>query len=443
MTNYIVHQFTDAHLAQYGYLIESDKEAAVIDPARDIRPILAMLKEKGLTLKAIIETHPHADFVSGHLELHNQTKAPIYISKLVGAAYDHIGFDDGDKIALGSVTLHALNTPGHSPDSISILVRDADEVEQALFSGDTLFVGDVGRPDLREKAGNIQAKREELAGMMFDTVQNILKPLPDSLIVYPAHGAGTLCGKALRDAPSTTIGEERATNPAFRDMSRKEFVAFLTDGQPMIPQYFGYDVALNRNGAPNLLASMSRIPTLVDFPAEALVIDTRDAEHYNAGHVRGALHIAESGRKFETWMGTIVRPDERFVLIVQDEDARSRVLQRIAKIGYELNIDGVIVGDTGSEKAHVVDIDTFLSHASDYTIVDVRQTYENEKNPLFGHALNIPLNELRDRTADIPTDKPIAVHCAGGYRSMVGESIITSALGIPVFDIAENVCTLS
>lgn len=443
MKNYIVHQFTDAHLAQYGYLIESGKEAAAIDPARDIRPILAMLEEKGLTLKAIIETHPHADFVSGHLELHEQTGALIHISTLLGAAYDHVGFDNGDSIPLGTVTLESLHTPGHSPDSISILVRDENGKEQALFSGDTLFVGDVGRPDLREKAGNIQAKREELAGMMYDTVQNILKPLQDSVIVYPAHGAGTLCGKALRDAPSSTIGEERSSNPAFREMSKKEFVAFLTEGQPMIPQYFGYDVALNRNGAPNLLASLSHIPTLVDVPAQALVIDTRDAKHYNAGHVRGAFHIAESGLKFETWIGTIVRPNERFVLVVQDEDAHSSVLQRIAKIGYESNVDGVIVGDVGSETAHAIDIDTFLSHAGDYIIVDVRQTYENEKNPLFSHALNIPLNELRDRTADIPTDKPIAVHCAGGYRSMVAESILSSALGIPVFDIGENVRTLS
>lgn len=443
MNNYTVHQFTDVNLAQYGYLIESGTEAAVIDPARDIRPIIAMLEEKGLSLKAVIETHPHADFVSGHLELHALTGAPIYVSKLLGAAYDHVGFDTGDRIPLGTVTLHSLNTPGHSPDSISILLRDADGTDQALFSGDTLFVGDVGRPDLREKAGNIQAKREELAGMMYDTVQNVLKPLPDHVIVYPAHGAGTLCGKALRDAPSTTIGEERENNPSFREMSKEEFIVMLTEGQPMIPRYFGYDVAMNRNGAPDLDESLKRIPALADMPADVLVVDTRDAVHYNGGHYKGALHIAENGRSFETWLGTIVRPDERFVLVVQDADARNRVLRRIAKIGYEQNMDGVIVGDAGSEKAHVVDIDRFLSHAEDYTIVDVRQSYENEKNPLFGHALNIPLNELRDRTADIPTDKPVAVHCAGGYRSMVAESILTSALNIPVFDIGEQVRRLS
>lgn len=441
--NYTIHQFTDSNLAQYGYLVWSGTDAAVIDPARDIRPILSMLEENGLTLKAIIETHPHADFVSGHLELHTLTGAPIYISTLLGAAYDHTGFDDGDSITLGTVTLESLNTPGHSPDSISILVRDEHGKEQVLFSGDTLFVGDVGRPDLREKAGNIQAKREELAGMMYNTVQNVLKPLPDSVIVYPAHGAGTLCGKALRDAPSTTIGDERATNPAFQEMSKQEFIAMLTDGQPMIPQYFGYDVALNRNGAPDLNKSLSRIPTVNNIPADTLVIDTRDAAHYNAGHMHGALHIAETGLKFETWLGTIVSPEEHFILVVHDEASRSRILERIAKIGYELNIDGVIVGDTGTEESHDIDIDTFLTQAADYTIVDVRQTYENEKNPLFSHALNIPLNELRDRTQEIPTNKPIAVHCAGGYRSMVAESILTAALGVPVFDIGEHVRRLS
>lgn len=441
--NYTIHQFTDPNLAQYGYLIWSGTDAAVIDPARDIRPILTMLEEKGLTLKAIIETHPHADFVSGHLALHTLTGAPIYISTLLGAAYDHIGFDDGDSITLGSVTLHALHTPGHSPDSISILVRDADGTEQVLFSGDTLFVGDVGRPDLREKAGNIQAKREELAGMMYDTVQTVLKPLPDSVIVYPAHGAGTLCGKALRDAPSTTIGDERATNPAFQEMSKEAFVTMLTDGQPMIPQYFGYDVALNRNGAPDLAQSLSHIQTVTGSAGQTLVVDTRGAAQYNAGHLHGALHIGESGLKFETWLGTIVRPDERMTLVVQDEAARTRVLERIAKIGYDLNVDGVIVGNVGNETTHVVAIETFLQHAADYTIVDVRQAYENERNPLFSHALNIPLNELRDRTQEIPVDKPIAVHCAGGYRSMVAESILTSTLGVPVFDIGEDVRKLS
>lgn len=442
MNSYTIHQFTDSNLAQYGYLIASGTNAAVVDPARDIRPILDLLEKDGLTLRAIIETHPHADFVSGHSELRSLTGATIYVSTLLGAGYDHRGFDNGDSIKIGDITLEALNTPGHSPDSISILLRDEKGQEQALFSGDTLFVGDVGRPDLREKAGNIQAKREELAGMMYDTVQNVLKRLPDHVIVYPAHGAGTLCGKSLRDALSTTIGEEKATNPAFREMSKEQFITMLTEGQPMIPQYFGYDVALNRVGAPSLGESLARIQQLADIPTDTLVVDTRHAEQYNKGHVRGALHIAESGLKFETWLGTVVRPDEKFVVIVQDEVAQKRVLERIAKIGYEMNVRGVYVGAGGDEQSHPIDIDAFLKSAKDYSVVDVREPYEAEENPLFGHAQNIPLTVLRERVKEIPTGKPIAVHCAGGYRSMVAESIIASAISAPVYDIAEHVRTM-
>lgn len=442
MNSYTIHQFTDSNLAQYGYLIASGADAAVIDPARDIRPILQQLEKDGLTLKAIIETHPHADFVSGHSELHALTGASIYVSTLLGAEYEHRGFDDGDSIKVGDITLEALNTAGHSPDSISILLRDEKGQEQALFSGDTLFVGDVGRPDLREKAGNIQAKREELAGMMYDTVHNVLKRLPDHVIVYPAHGAGTLCGKSLRDALSTTIGEEKATNPAFREMSKAEFIAMLTEGQPMIPQYFGYDVALNRVGAPSLMESLARIEQLTDIPADILVVDTRSADQYNTGHVRGALHIAESGLKFETWLGTVVKPKEKFIVVVEDAVAQQRVLERVAKIGYDMNVRGVYIGSGGDEKSHSMDIDVFLKNAENYTVVDVREPYEAEENPLFGHAKNIPLTVLRERVAEIPVDKPIAVHCAGGYRSMVAESIITAALNVPVFDIAEHVRTL-
>jgi glyoxylase-like metal-dependent hydrolase (beta-lactamase superfamily II)/rhodanese-related sulfurtransferase len=443
MTNYNIHQYTDSNLAQYGYLIRSGAEAAVIDPPRDIGPILEILHRDGLTLKAIVETHPHADFVSGHLELHAQTGALIHVSRLLGAEYDHAGFDNGDTLSVGHVALEALNTPGHSPDSISILLRDEQGAEQALFSGDTLFVGDVGRPDLREKAGNIQAKREELAGMMFDTVQTILKKLPDHVVVYPAHGAGTLCGRTLRDAPSTTIGEEKTSNPAFRDMTRDAFIAMLTQGQPFIPQYFPFDVSVNRRGAPALRESLESIPRVDSIPEEILVIDTRGADQFNKGHIRGALHIAESGLRFETWVGTIVAPDEPFIVIAQDEEVLKRVLSRIAKIGYEQNIRGAHAGDIGKEQTHELDLQELLKNAAHYTIIDVRQPYETESNPVFAHAINIPLDTLRASVSSIPADKPVAVHCAGGYRSMIAESILSSQLSVPVYDIGEHVRSIS
>lgn len=444
MQNFIVHQLTDANLAQYGYLVISNGEAAAVDPARDIEPILALLKAENATLKAVIETHPHADFVSGHLELSSVTGAPVYISKLVGAEYTHVGFDTGDSISLGTVTLEAINTAGHSPDSISILLRDETDKEQVLFSGDTLFAGDVGRPDLREKAGNIQAKREELAGMMYDTVQNILKKLPDHVVVYPAHGAGTLCGKALRDASSTTIGEERATNPSFKEMTKTEFVTRLTEGQPYIPQYFPFEVGINKAGAAALEESLKDLKDISSLPEGILLLDTRSADAYNAGHIAGALHIAESGLRFETWVGTVIAPDENFIVIVQDAQARTRVLHRIAAIGYEKNIRGVFVGDTGTLKSQALDIDAFTQDPSAYTIIDVRQTSEADAKPVFSHALNIPLHELRLRVQEIPQDRPIAVHCAGGYRSMVGESIVAShVLAVPVFDIGERILSIS
>ena len=441
MKQYTITQFADPHLAQYGYSIISNGEAAIVDPPRDIRPILELLEKEQAVVIAIIETHPHADFVSGHLELHMVTGAPIRVSALLGADYSHVPFDTGDTITLGTVTLEAINTPGHSPDSISILVRDEQGVEQVLFSGDTLFVGDVGRPDLRESSGNMQAKREELAGMMYETVQTILKKLPDHVTVYPAHGAGTLCGKALRDAPSTTIGEEKASNPAFEDMTKDAFVAKLTEGQPFIPQYFPFEVGLNKAGAPPLDASLQRIEDVDSLPADMLIVDTRSRQTYDAGHVPKSLHIDESGLRFETWLGTIVAPDEKFVVVVENTEARNRVLRRIAAIGYEQNVYGVYVGPTGTSLGHLLKLEEIRQSPTSYTIIDVRQTYENEQDPLFAHAQNIPLNELRNRIQEVPTDKPVAVHCAGGYRSMIAQSILSSQLSVPVYDIGEDIHT--
>jgi len=442
MSPHSIHQFFDKHLSQYGYLIISNGEAAVIDPPRDVQPMLDVLQEQNVTLKNIIETHPHADFVSGHLELHILTGATIHVSKLLGADYEHKSFDTGDGIILGAITLESINTPGHSPDSISILLRNAEGKQEALFSGDTLFVGDVGRPDLRETAGNMQAKREELAGMMYETVHTILQKLPDDTVVYPAHGAGSLCGKALRDAPSTTIGEEKSSNPAFQEMSKEAFVSMLTEGQPFIPQYFPFEVGINKAGATGLQESLASLKQITEIPNGVLVLDTRSSKSYNAGHIDKALHIAENGMRFETWLGTIIAPDEQFVVVIQDEESMNRVLKRIASIGYEQNILGVYMGNVGKKQSHPLDIEALKASPKDYTIVDVRQSYEHEDNPLFAHAMNIPLNELRERVAEIPQGKPIAVHCAGGYRSAVAQSIISAQSEMTVVDIGEHIRTI-
>jgi glyoxylase-like metal-dependent hydrolase (beta-lactamase superfamily II) len=227
-----IKQFYDEGLAHASYAIESEGKIVLVDPERNPKQYYDYEKANKAKIVAVIETHPHADFVSSHLEFHQNDKVNIYVSKLVGADYPHIGFDEGDSFQLGKVSLHALHTPGHSPDSISILLKDENGKEHALFSGDTLFIGDVGRPDLRENAGNMKSKRMELAKMMYHTVQDKLKPLEDHIIVFPGHGAGSLCGKNLSDARQSTMGEQKTSNWAFGEKDEKTFVNMLLEGQP-------------------------------------------------------------------------------------------------------------------------------------------------------------------------------------------------------------------
>lgn len=244
-----IKQFEDKNLAHYSYAIHSNGEIALIDPARDPQPYYDFAKQRHAKITAVIETHPHADFVSSHLEIHETTRATIYVSKLLGAEYAHHFFDDGDTISLGKSTLKALNTPGHSPDSISIVALDENGMEQAVFTGDTLFIGDCGRPDLREQAGAITSPRTELAKQMYHSLRDKLITLPDSVMVYPAHGAGSLCGKGLSEQSSSTIGAEKMSNWSLQPMSETDFVQKLLTDQPFIPKYFPFDVGINKKGA--------------------------------------------------------------------------------------------------------------------------------------------------------------------------------------------------
>ena len=241
----------------------------------------------------------------------------------------------GDILKLGNAVLRAINTPGHSPDSITIVASENETT--ALFTGDTLFIGDVGRPDLREKAGNMQAKREELAEMMYDTMQNKYSDLPDDAIVYPAHGAGSLCGKGMSDASSSTLGDERKNNWAFQKQSKEEFMDTLLDGQPFIPSYFSYDVEVNKKGAPVLEPVLSEIPFAENAIADGLIIDTRSEEEFKKSHIEGSFNIqaVSDNAKFETWLGSIVEPNEKFTLVISNKDDRSKLLNRVSKIGYE------------------------------------------------------------------------------------------------------------
>ncbi len=436
-----VEQFYDNGLAHASYAIEHNGLVAIIDPGRDPKPYLDFANSHRAKIITVIETHPHADFVSSHLELHKATGATIYASKLVGADYPHQGFDEGGVISLGDVTLHALNTPGHSPDSISIVLKDQQGVHHSVFTGDTLFIGDVGRPDLRENAGNITAQREELARQMYRSTREKLMLLPEDTLVYPAHGAGSLCGKNLSTDTVSSIGRELRENYALQQMSEDEFVEILLEGQPFIPKYFGYDVDLNKQGAPDMspaVAAVARPEAGTTPEPGVLVIDTRPQDQFKTGHLPGAINLMDGG-KFETWLGSIVGPEEKFYLIAEDEAARETVINKAAKIGYEVNIKaallppGFMMGMTP-----ILQVPEFSNNLSDYTIVDIRNHGEFADGAMFASAISIPLPELRERAAEIPTDKPIVIHCAGGYRSAAGSSIVEAAQisDQPVFDLS-------
>lgn len=424
-----IKQFYDDGLAHASYAIVSDRKIVLIDPGRNPQQYLDFAASQNAKIIAVIETHPHADFVSSHLEFHQRDKVTLYVSKLVGAEYPHEGFDEGDMVKLGKVSFHALHTPGHSPDSISVLLKDENGKDHALFSGDTLFVGDVGRPDLRENVGNMKAQRVELAKMMYHSVQDKLKPLADDILVFPAHGAGSLCGKNLSDARQSTIGEQRATNWAFGDMDEKTFVDSLLEGQPYIPKYFGYAVDLNKKGAPAYEESISKIESLTNgamLPSNALVIDARKNTLFAEGHIPGAINIMNGG-KFETWLGSIVGSEEHFYIVSDDEAELKELVEKAAKIGYEQLIHGVVVNPAGmTEKMASFDISVFKENPDAYTIVDIRSKDEYTNAPIFDQSINIPLHQLRERTNEIPTQKPILVHCAGGYRSAAGSSIVNA-----------------
>jgi hydroxyacylglutathione hydrolase len=443
MKNYQIKQFEDKGLAHFSYAVLADNQIVLIDPARDSQPYYDFAAAHDAKIIGVIETHPHADFVSSHDEIHKTTGATLYVSEMVGADYRFQAFDEGDEIALGEgIKLKAIHTPGHSPDSISIVLSENGK-NRAVFTGDTLFIGDVGRPDLREKAGKLQAKREELARSMYHSTREKLMRLEDDVLVYPAHGSGSLCGKALSDANSSTIGQEKMSNYALQQMTEEEFVKILLEDQPFIPKYFPYNVALNKQGAPSYIEGIQKVERLnKNFTPEAgaLIIDGRPSGAFRSSHLPGAINLM-NGEKFETWLGSIVSPNESFYLVAQDQDALELLIEKSAKIGYELLIKGAFVYDAQDGNSVVeFDKEAFKKDPGAYTIVDIRNESETKKGLVFDNAINIPLPELRERTGEIPADKPVVVHCAGGYRSAAGSSIIREALPkTTVFDMSEAI----
>ncbi|MBZ9630356.1 MBL fold metallo-hydrolase [Salegentibacter sp. LM13S] len=440
-----IKQFKDEPLAHYSYALISNGEMALVDPSRNPMQYYKFAEENNAKIVAVFETHPHADFVSGHLQIQKETGATIYISEKVGVEYSHTPFDEGDEVKIGNASIKPLHTPGHSPDSLTFIAEENGET--VMFSGDTLFIGNVGRPDLREKAGNMKAKRVELAKQMYNTMQTKFNDLPDDTLIYPAHGAGSLCGKNMSDASSSTLGNERQGNWAFKDQTEEEFLEEILKDQPFIPSYFGFNVEINRKGALNVQKAKYEVPVklYVDSLEEegTTVVDTRDGNVYKKGHLPNSINIMarSEGDKYETWLGAIIEPEEEFYLVVESVDQIDDLLERTAKIGYEKQMKGVVtLSEKVSKSSDDFKLEDFKSNKDNYTIVDIRNESEIEEGKIFDDAKAIPLNELRDRADELPEDKPFMVHCAGGYRSAAGSSILENKFkNAKVFDLSEAI----
>ncbi|RMF53136.1 MAG: MBL fold metallo-hydrolase [Bacteroidetes bacterium] len=453
----IVKQFLDEPLAQYGYAIISEGEMAVIDPGRDERPYLELAEATGAKIVASLLTHPHADFVSSYWAIAQKTGATVYASELIGLLVPKwTGLKDGDEIRVGKVRLKAYLTPGHSPDSMTYVLYDEQGREYAAFTGDWLFIGDVGRADLRSKAGNIQKQREDQARDMYRSLRRMFSLLQESTLVYPAHGAGTLCGKALKQFNASTIGVERMDNWAVllaHQADEQTFIEALVTGQPHIPKYFPNSVEVNRRGPSSYEEGLKTVQVLGALTAEsakrrdpqATVVDARPAHLFRQGHLKGAINIP-LGKSFNTWLGSLIDPKEPYYLIVSSQAAYESAIAQVLAIGYEANLKGVFIGvsyteETGPEPFPNVEV--LRNDGRAYTVIDVRDPDEVGANPLVPHSIHIRLADLRERLHEVPTGKPIAVHCAGGYRSAVGSSILLAAGLSPVYDIGEAITRLN
>ena len=446
-----IKQFEDKHLSHFSYAIlsECENKVILIDPARDPLQYINYAKQNGAQITAVIETHPHADFVSCHLELQQQWGVIIYASKKVHALYPHQSFDDGDWLQMGKIKLRAINTPGHSPDSICVLLEH-DGIQKAVFTGDTLFIGDCGRPDLRPGTGDATVAAQQLAAEMYHSLREKLMLLPNNTIIYPAHGAGTLCGKALSANSSSTMGEEKRTNWSLQSQTEKDFIQELLRDQPFVPAYFPFDVTVNKRGAPGFGKSISAVvisaPVTYKKGAQqsqvnTWIIDTRNEAVYKKAHLHYSINLMLEN-KFETWLGTMIKPGEHFYLAGENEKSIHEAIRRSAAIGYEQQIvSAFIVNDAGTVRDDNFDTNYFSSHPSEYTIIDVRNNAEVKEKQIFEDGLSIPLGKLRENIGSIPVDKPIVVHCAGGFRSAAGSSLIDSVLGgrVKVFDLGKAI----
>lgn len=441
--NYTVEQFEDKGLAHFSYAVMADKKIILIDPQRNPQAYYDFALKNEAKIVGVIETHPHADFVSSHLEVHKELNVPIYSSSLTKSKYPLTAFDEGEVIKLSdTVGLRSLYTPGHAPDHIAVVLVD-EEKDKIIFSGDSLFLGDVGRPDLLDYSEESDKKRKHLAELMYETIHEKFAKLDDDVIVYPSHGAGSLCGKSIRKAASSTIGYEKKTNYAFEKRSKDEFVRLLLSDQPFIPKYFAHDVRLNHEGAARMKASIGKVkilPKNYQPGLDVILVDSRPQNDFKRSHFPKAINIQSTG-PFETWLGSIVAPETKFYLIAGDQQGLDLALRKAAAIGYEANIEGAFIYDSlNGEKAENFEVSSFNPVDNKFTYLDVRSGRECSNQPILEGSINIPLNELADRIAEIPKDKPILVYCGSGYRSATGASIVQQQLpSVPVYDLSKEV----
>ena len=419
-------------LAQASYMIGSEGVAAVIDPQRDVDQYLEDAAREGLKITYVIETHLHADFVSGHRELAASTGAQIYMGSAAEPDFPHVPARDGTEIRFGQIVLRFLETPGHTPESISVLLADLEHSPEPrmVFTGDTLFIGDVGRPDL-----GFAHTPQQLAGMLYDSLHEKLLSLPDEVAVYPAHGAGSLCGRNMSSALTSTLGEQRRSNYALQPMAREAFIPMMTTDLPDRPEYFSRDAELNRAG-PALLEELPQASPLA--PAEAAermgsgvtALDTRPAAQFGAGHVPGAINIGLSGQ-FASWAATVIGLD-RPVLIVAEQDRVQESILRLTRVGIEKVIGYLDGGVEAWEKAGLpleqlphVSVQELSGNAGKWQVVDVRRPAEWQAGHIEG-ARHHPLDHLTKSLEGLDTQTPTAVCCKSGYRSSIACSLLQS-----------------
>lgn len=435
-----IEQYYLGCLAHASYMIVDDrtKTAAVVDPQRDIDQYLRDAEAAGLTIKYVFLTHFHADFLAGHIELRDRTGAHIYLGSRAEAEYDFTPVKDGDVVEFGDVRLQILETPGHTPEGISILVFDlkqSDSHPHAVLTGDTLFIGDVGRPDLLASIG---VTADELAEMLYESITNKLTKLPDDTLVYPAHGAGSLCGKQLSTERVSTIGEQKKYNYALRPMSKAEFIKMVEVDQPDAPDYFVHDAILNRKERPALDESMRK--SLRPIPPDeflrlgdsgAQILDVREAADFEAAHLAGAVNVGLKGQ-YATWCGSVLDHD-RPILVIADPGDEQEAIMRLGRIGFD-NAAGYLEGGMGALDGR----DDLLRSTPRITapallerlgkpdapaVLDVRSPAEREAGKVDG-SIHVPLGHLEERLDEVPADRPVVVHCQGGYRSSIAASLL-------------------